>query len=61
MKDIIVNNVQTVQVELHEAFKEIHSFAEKLIVKRFKEKEIKDTEIALAMQQLMNGVLTVSS
>lgn len=61
MKDIIVDSIQTVRVQLHETLKDVHSYAEEMIVKRFKEKEIKDAENTLSVQQLVNGILTVST
>ncbi|EJD76266.1 hypothetical protein, variant [Loa loa] len=55
-KDVIVDSVPAVQAQLHKSLKEVHSYAEEVIVKWFKEKELKDVEIAVAVQQLMNGV-----
>ncbi|OZC11230.1 hypothetical protein X798_01646 [Onchocerca flexuosa] len=56
--DFIVDNVQTFQAQLQEALKEIHIYIEKVIIKWFKEKEFKDAEISIAVQQLMNDILT---
>ncbi|VDO31126.1 unnamed protein product, partial [Onchocerca flexuosa] len=58
LKDFIVDNVQTFQAQLQEALKEIHIYIEKVIIKWFKEKEFKDAEISIAVQQLMNDILT---
>ncbi|VBB26933.1 unnamed protein product [Acanthocheilonema viteae] len=58
LKDIVVDNVQAARVQLCEILNEVHSCAEKVIVRCFEEKERKDAEIALAMKQLINVILT---
>ncbi|VDK64326.1 unnamed protein product [Onchocerca ochengi] len=58
LKDFITDNVQTFQAELQEALEEVHSYIEKVIIKWFKEKELKDAEVSIAVQQLMNDILT---
>ncbi|VDO37036.1 unnamed protein product, partial [Brugia timori] len=57
-KNIIMESVQTVRAQLHEALKEVLSYVEEVIVKLCKEKELKDAEITVAMQHLMNDTLT---
>lgn len=61
MKDVVVDNIQTIRTQLYETLKDVRLCAEEVIIKWFKEKELKDDEIAAAMQQLVNGILTVSS
>ncbi|CAG9537486.1 unnamed protein product [Cercopithifilaria johnstoni] len=60
LKDVIVESIQTVRAQLHETLKEVHSYTEEVIAKWFKEKEMKDAEVAFAMQQLVNGILRES-
>ncbi|KAK6104254.1 hypothetical protein QQG55_15565 [Brugia pahangi] len=58
IKNIIMESVQTTRAQLHEALKEVLSYVEEVIVKLCKEKELKDAEITVALQHLMNDTLT---
>ncbi|VDK74171.1 unnamed protein product [Litomosoides sigmodontis] len=57
LKDVVLDNIQTIRVEMHEILKNVHSYAEEVIVRWFKEKEMKDAEITLSMQELVSGIL----
>lgn len=60
LKESIAESVQMIREQLQETSEEVRSRAEEAIAIWIKEKELKDAEIATAMQQILNGVLAVS-